>query len=753
MNLKQSCFKSVYKSDIKRFWWISALFTLGMILIIGVPFFYYVDNYIIDVRNGFEWVDRQIESGMNTYLYMNYVFAVAIGAFLSMGLFSYNSHVASVTFYHSIPIKRHKLMAAHTLSAVTLAAVPIFLNTILCAFAVRGVFSIKPVLISMCLYFVYALLSYVIFTFIGMLTGNVPSQAIFSVVFALIPFFSVFTMSYMCENYFFGYYSNERLVDFLLEWIYLSPSELMTAKVFVYLFFIVAFYALAVLAYTKRNLENYGEVIAFPQFKGLFKVLFGICAGILGYFYCVEFWNLRTFLVMILFGSLGVIIANMLANKSFSLRGTKAALICNVAFVAVMICVFRFDITGFEKRIPDVNDVEYVEILNYTDDGELWGGAVDGDEHGPFLRTDYYRPQFSDKESVMKFIEFHKAAIENKNNFTHSMLSNEISDIPYNVYIKYTLKNGKTISRQYPFGDDKVSVEFIEYIFESPEFLKFQYPVLDGTEKTYTAALCNLSYCDVDEGAYDEEIIEEEITEYDEGDEDVIYDASAATETHENGNWVEIENNDIVSTHLTKSEDIKKLVEAITKDRENMSFEEYTMRRINRNSFVSIDLDYTVPAISEKSGKKYNIFQTDEYRITPFDTNTIAFLSEKGICDFDDLMQNDNIETIVVNEWNIKKLSTLYDDYDEYYDYYSDGNDIDKSGYSGKSAVFSTEEEIALFLEYYNETYESPANILNENAVKINFEVKYKNNTISDYTIIDDFDDLPLKLKEIAKLL
>ena len=85
-----------------------------------------------------------------------------------------------------------------------------------------------------------------------------------------------------------------------------------------------------------------------------------------------------------------VIIANMLSNKSFSLRGSKMAIIYNAIVVLLLFVIFRFDITGFETRVPDVDDVKSVTNLNMQYDGHIYGriDGTDGNERA--TRTEYF---------------------------------------------------------------------------------------------------------------------------------------------------------------------------------------------------------------------------------------------------------------------------------------------------------------------------------------------------------------------------
>ena len=186
---------------------------------------------------------------------------------------------------------------------------------------------------------------------------------------------------------------------------------------------------------------------------------------------------------MIVFGTLGVIIANMLSNKSFSLKGSKLPILYNAIVVLLLFVIFNFDITGFESRVPDIDDVVKVTNASMQSNGHIYG-YID-DEHGydSAYRTEVYNMSFTNKRDIQMFLDFHKKKIENKD-VELSHRAGRISGIPYNIRLEYTLKNGRKMTRQYVISDSDIE-SFVKPFMESSQYKKFQYPILDGTQKEY----------------------------------------------------------------------------------------------------------------------------------------------------------------------------------------------------------------------------------------------------------------------------
>ncbi len=702
MSLKQSCFKAVIKSDIKRLWWISVLAAAFMLLFVTMPlietlnYFYpetFSEVYLDSHRTENQWLHDQLTG--------NYFFAVMLGAFLSLGLFTYLNNVSSVTFNHSLPIKRSGLMHAHSVSALILIIFPILLNSVICIFSVFNFCNPTMIFVNFGLFLVYALLFYAVFTFVGVLTGNTPSHGIFSVVLLLLPLFLTgFTLT-LCDSYLYGFTDTGIFEDILIKYFYLNPQDLMGPKLLIYLALIAVFYILSIFIYNKRHLENYGEVIAFPNLKWLFKLSFGICAGILGYFYCKAFWNFDNILIMLVFGSIGVIIANMLSNKSFSLRGSKYPLIYNAVFVALLFAIFKLDITGFENRVPDVNSVKSVVIVNNQYDGREYTFIDNRVGYDHVQRTDYFSPVFTQKSEILNFVNFHNNKIKSKNNtyFETSKLNN-LSGLPRHIDFEYTLKNGTKLRRRYSIDDSDIQ-KYFKPIIESDQYKKYQYPILDETEKTFTMIRV--------------------FTDRENMPDDKNY-----------------------GVFTSGDERMTSIISALKKDRQSITFNQYLAKH-NTGALCRIEVTYKVPAI-DNDGKERMLELSEIYSVHNFDTNTLSALEKAGCVPKNGWLDAENVTKIELDIGDVYKdgksvFQQYYNEYEQYVTY-------DK--YMGKTKTIHDKDDIAQICDYIlNQKTINPFD--EQDYVFVHMTFSYSQGHTQYRTYYDTFDNLPNVIEELAR--
>ncbi len=717
MSLKQSCFKAVVKSDLKRSWWTSFLATLFMLLVTSVPLLDYVKygNYPQTYTN--------FENRIMDRLAVNYFVGMFLAFFLAIVVFGYLNNASSVSFFHGLPMSRNTLLLAHTFSSFVLIAIPVVINTLVCFLALKNGVEVSWLLIGAGLYFVYSLLIYSITLAVVMLTGVSIASAIFTMVVVFLPLFIASFIDELCNTYLYGYASNGDVFDWLVKYVYIGPDSLRSPLVLIYIFATVAFLAIAFFVYNKRHLENYGEVIAFPNLKGLFKVLFGLCSGILGYFYFIAFWGVHSIAVMFAFGALGVIIAHMISNKTFSLKGSLKSFVVTMVCVLLLFVSFKFDLFGYETRVPKLDDVEYVklETMHTNIDEFIYRDDIGGKN---VTRIEYFDPKFELDEDIQLFRRIHVEMIENRND-------NGEGTYRLGMYggfgIEYKLKNGRTMKRSYYLSIDDVK-QFVKPIYETDVYRKWQYPVLDGTEKTYT---------------------------------------SVSVSDRRN----ESLHDDTVEIFTGESSQAKKIIAAIIKDRENISFERTLGKK--KSSYLSVHLTYTVPCVDE-NGNPYNAEKIDRYSIDAGDVNTMAVLESIGVLSDESIMTYDDLSGVSFELNSVSVDGNIYYP-DGYYEKYevingrpttyvemvetvqtassADIKDIDVSFANDSYKYFSVSENPEEVKKIYDMMldHESVSPINEDIYGSFNITVYYKNSKSFGMTVECSFDELPSFLDDMKK--
>jgi hypothetical protein len=150
---------------------------------------------------------------------------------------------------------------------------------------------------------------------------------------------------------------------------------------------------------------------------------------------------------------------------------------------AIFVFSFTFDLTGFEKRVPDTNRINAVNITAFI------GNAGAFPPRSGFTRSVFISDnevRLSSAENIAAFREFHKSIVENRTQIE------ENRDFRFNVWspLHYDLKGLSNMSRRYilNYGFVRDSRELAQ-IFESEEY-KSHFLLSD-------ADLAGLSYIEI----------------------------------------------------------------------------------------------------------------------------------------------------------------------------------------------------------------------------------------------------------------
>lgn len=195
----------------------------------------------------------------------------------------------------------------------------------------------------------------------------------------------------------------------------------------------LALAALALCIYRRRDMECAGDVVAVPILKPIFKycMCFGVafCFAVLVYnnvFYRSSgLTEALIVLALLLVGAfIGYFVAEMLIQKTLRVfKGKWAGYIVSAAVLCAFLFAAEFDMTGYEKRLPDVSEVKDASLGYY--------------EHAELEKS----------ESIETLIAYHSQLLDEK-------AANETAQNADMITLDYTLKDGKRISRRYPIAKD-----------------------------------------------------------------------------------------------------------------------------------------------------------------------------------------------------------------------------------------------------------------------------------------------------------
>ncbi len=572
MNLKTLFSKSIIKSDFKRYWWISALFTL--LIALNYTFMLFLDILGMTAV----YTDHKIYINVNDFAIV--IMGIIFGGILGSLLFSYLQKGKNVTFFHALPCSRTTLYFSHIFTGLVMFVVPLVINLIASFLIVKG-FDAENLISNKNLYqcfhiaLIYGITFFCMASFVSTFMGNTFASFMFTYVFYFLPLgIEVFFKGFASEMLHGFYISNADLIT-LEAYFFNDPCT--PLHIITYSILCIAFLGAGILIYKKRNLENHSEIVSFPKLKFVFIIGSGLVFGAIGYAYflAINTDMYQTALTFIPFGLIGIIISAMISAKSFKVPKLYKPVGMFLALVFVLFLVFDLDITGFEKRVPKEDDVESIVYeyagYYYLDNARMHIPHTDAYnsayvKNGFVYYQDQYTPLAVNRETIKKICDFHKTlASSPKPQYSNN-----------DIVITYNLKNGKTLKRSYPVGE--IHNKTVSDIANT-ELKSLYMPILRNQERNY-----------------------QELTLRRKSDMEPI-------------------------KAFVSKEEMSALCDALKKDIE--STDAWTLLYSQDNEYI-ITLNYNQKVITSDTYEALDVSSEENYAIFPGYTNTLAILEEYG---------------------------------------------------------------------------------------------------------------------------
>ncbi|TLM91506.1 MAG: hypothetical protein FDZ75_06090, partial [Actinobacteria bacterium] len=397
----------MFKAALKRLKWLSILY--GVALFLELPLILWMELGKQKAIQGALWAEAANKTYLSPMLFhpilhfTNLVVPVVFGLIL----FYYLQKDRASTFFHSLPIKRGFLYCQNLLAGLTLIWLPVLINGLL-VYAVFNFFGVTegqwhnayqysmppdpgynvPKIVSvgqvmafwLFLNLVMTGLFFIFTVFVGMLTGNVLLQGALTFIGLFLPLGLYVLLKFNLSKLLYGIPGDSYDRD--IEWLspivsYLNDQNfrlLFQASTW-YMWYLAAAALLCVISiylYKKRAAEAAGETLAAGWIRWIFKYGVAACAALTGGVYLStlnenSIWAL--YLGHFIGAVLGYAIADMIAYKSFHFyRRWKGLVAFGAVFVLLVVSV-NLDIFGYEKYVPDEDEVKEVFISNLSRDG------------------------------------------------------------------------------------------------------------------------------------------------------------------------------------------------------------------------------------------------------------------------------------------------------------------------------------------------------------------------------------------------
>ena len=449
MNSKISLFsKALVKSDIKRYWWVSAIYMVLTALFI-------LPNAVMkDIGDVYSRFDSD-NGGLALF------FAFVLGGLL----FSYLHRVNSVSFMNSIPVSRTTQYLSHILSGFILLIVPITITSIVIFFEELHHGSG----IQFCYKYFYTCLLYsacafMLTTFTSVLSGNLISTYVFGGGFVALPYFILSMANEIFSKNVYGFVDYD---EGIMQYIYIMGIDEMWAKrSVIYIAIALALFVISLVLYKLRNMENYGEVVAFKPLKPILMYFVAVCFGLFGYdsLYYIHNRSLNFTLGVLPLGIVALIAVFMLNQKSFSFKGILKPIVIFAVCMGIVNVIFAFDLTGYERRVPSENNVVSIDAFS----GYYANCYATSRDYGAPIYDDINKGILTDKKDIDTITKLHKYLVQR----------GAVNDNSISIKITYTLKNNKKLSRNYLLNYNEM-----KDIYSIDNYKKVIYPIANDNKK------------------------------------------------------------------------------------------------------------------------------------------------------------------------------------------------------------------------------------------------------------------------------
>lgn len=471
------CKAALLRSDAKRYWPLLFLYTAVWVMILPLQLL-----KVSRWETGAVLVRAALHNTIHDTLYASIIMGLLFGCLTAMAVWSYLMTPRTIGLMHALPVNRTQQFFSHAISGfgmLTAGNVLVFLLSVgSCAargyvdWAMLGAWLLLTELMGL---FFFALAS-----LCAMATGWLLAIPVLYGAANVLAYLLHIVVQAMAEVFYYGYTATEPAAGVVWltpvgklwlsvnaggeQWIdqygavqdgYFAAMdgyrwETLNASAYTTCF-IYAAAALVLLAlvwwlYQKRSSEMAGDAMAFRWLRPVARWSIGLCGGWgLGLFlHYVVLSGASSNLVQLLVSQIimGVVCffgAQMLLRKTFRIFNARwwiETLALVLTLLGVTLCV-KLDITGYQHRIPDAEDVTSVRVMC---------SAIDMDTEDPALT-----------ETV---IALHRAILEQYDregapgSFYPTPTSSEDTSGEETVqhrYVRmtYTLKNGTKLAREY----------------------------------------------------------------------------------------------------------------------------------------------------------------------------------------------------------------------------------------------------------------------------------------------------------------
>ena len=431
-----------------RFWPLAALYTLVLAILLPLR------GLTVQVMSHATEAEYYAVSEAKAVFYILTPWgALLAGGIAAMVVCSHLYSTRSANFTSALGPKRTALFCTHYLTGLLWLVVPFLLM----GFSTLAIYLTKVPNSTDLVWQVFGsgiavgtvalVLFYSFGVLCGMLTGHLLALPVFYLTFNFLVAGVWYLLTLLFQTFYYGYPGSlTQAPDWVLwlspalrmsQGLMIFPEKLDVVTFVVYGVVGVVMALVAWLLYVKRPMERAGDVVAWAGLRPVFRYGVAICAGLaLGSLtrLVLSLGELGLAVSVLLWGVAGCFVAQMLLTKSVRvLRYWKGAVAVAVTFAALFV-VMALDLTGYETRVPDGEQVASVEI------GQLYSYPSDSAGH---LRG----AKSTDPQTIQLAIQLHQLLVDQP--VDASTFDSRFEDRLQRMDLTYTLTDGTRLSRFY----------------------------------------------------------------------------------------------------------------------------------------------------------------------------------------------------------------------------------------------------------------------------------------------------------------
>ncbi|SHG72983.1 ABC-2 type transport system permease protein [Thermosyntropha lipolytica DSM 11003] len=504
--------KGILKNDMKRWAFLGIIYFLGIFFLI--PLRIIMLQHMPPDFMAYDMPYKYLEILMPYRSPMLAFLLLAMPVLTGILLFRYLQNGEEVAFHHALPVSRKTFYHTHMLAGCILLLVPLFLN-IFIVWLLAGIYGI-PYLSGIYLgkwLFLSSLLNLFMLSlcvFLGTITGMSFLQALLTFIALYLPAGFIFLLntnlgfllwgwpaeyySYVLERYdlvnrIMNLYGANRFTYLITA----MPTDIVLdyRQLLLPFFLMAVFYLAGLYLYNRRKLERAGEAITFDILKEIFRYGVVFCVMLLLGSYWGEtqgsiIWTYTGYLLGSLLAYAGVEILLARSFDIFHLRIWRGYLVYGLAII-FMLLVVKIDIAGYEKKLPDLDDIKYVymdQSFGYFKlERDIEQMIKRGADPKELKKQGLTRPAlnvFYGEENIKKIIELQEKIVADRESLKRERNTNMKKFMNHPGYQKicliYEKKDGSLFIRQYAV-ERKRYASALKPVYESEEYKKNNFSI------------------------------------------------------------------------------------------------------------------------------------------------------------------------------------------------------------------------------------------------------------------------------------